>query len=81
MKPEELKTIIHKNLKAIREILDADVTSCDISSVVEKTKLLTQLSGLAAETKAQSVKLLQLKKLEVLIKKKDENLSPSILSK
>lgn len=81
MTPDQLKTSIAKNLSSIRKILDTDVTGTDIESVVEKGKLLTQLSGTAAESKSQAVKLLKLKELEVLSKIKDSGLQPSIVSK
>lgn len=81
MTSEELKSNIAKSLSTIRKVIDSDVTGCDIDTVVEKVKTLTQLCGTAAECKAQSSKLLHMKQLEVLKSHEDSKLPASILSK
>ena len=45
---------LKEKLDSIRELIDRDVTGCDIDSLVEKGKELSQMIGLSAECKAEA---------------------------
>lgn len=75
------KESIKENLKSIRKVLDEDVSDVDIVNVQNKALALTQLSGLASESKASARKLLEKARLEHLTNIQDENLPASIMSK
>jgi hypothetical protein len=70
-----------KKLNAIREVIDADVMDASIEDQRNKLVKLTQLTGLAAEAKAQAHKILLQKELEVIRLHKDSGIAASILSK
>lgn len=54
-----------KSLNAIRSVVDADVSDCDIQSVKDKLLKLTSLIGLSAETMASAKKIMNDKEIEV----------------
>ena len=78
MTPDES---LRSKLKSIRELLDVDVTGCDITDVQNKAIKLTQIIGLSAECKAEAKRLNELKKLQVLKNNLENKLSPSVLTK
>lgn len=67
-------------LNFIRSVLDSDVIDCDITTVDNKLKKLTQLLGSSAEANASAKKILLKKELEILRENKDSGLSPSVLN-
>ncbi|GAG88811.1 unnamed protein product [marine sediment metagenome] len=69
---KEAETKLRANLKSIRELLDVDVTGCDITDVQNKATMLTQIIGLSSECKAESKRLEQLKMLSILNDIKDD---------
>lgn len=73
-------TIVEK-LDSIRKAIDVDITGCDIESVVEKGKNLSQLIGLSAECKAQTRRLLEQARLSAIQKLLIDKLQPSVLLK
>ena len=75
-----MKQRIKDNLKKIRDVLDADVTGCDIVTVQDKMLKLTQLSGLSAECLASATALLKQSELIALNKIKDNGYPASIMS-
>lgn len=72
---------LKKNLKSIRDCLDADIIDVDISMVQNKALQLTQLSGLASECKATAKKLLEQARLKNLSTIQNEALPASLMSK
>jgi hypothetical protein len=72
---------LRDKLKSIREVLDADVIDCDIISIQNKATKLTQMIGLSAECKAESKRLVERKKLKILIEEKDNGYQASVLTK
>lgn len=66
--------------KAIREVIDSDVIDCDIITVDNKLKKLSQLTGLSAEANASAKKLLLQKELEILRANKDSGYQASVLN-
>lgn len=78
---ESEEKALRKNLKAIRDLLDSDVIDCDIVSVQNKATMLTQIIGLSAECKAEAKRLTELKKLDTLIRIKDDGYAPSLITK
>lgn len=74
------KEDIIKSCNAIRESLDADIIDCDIVSVDNKLKKLSQLVGLSAEANASAKKFLLTKELEILKANKDTGYPPSVLN-
>lgn len=76
-----LKTRCIENLNAIRTVIDSDVMDADIETQKNKLIKLTQLTGLAAEAKANAQKVLSMRELEVLREYRDSKVSPSILNK
>lgn len=78
---EEVKTRLMRNISAIRQTLDSDILDVDIECQKNKLIKLTQLVGLAAETKAQARKNLENGRLIAFSKMRDSKLSPSILLK
>jgi len=78
---ESEEKALRKNLKAIRDLLDTDVTDCAIESVQNKATMLTQIIGLSAECKAEARRLTELKKLAVLTDIIDKGYAPSLITK
>ena len=72
---------IESNLKAIRKVLDTDVTGCDIETVVEQGKRLASLMGLSAECMAAAQKYLQNAKLKAIKELEGKGYQPSVLIK
>jgi hypothetical protein len=70
-----------RNLNAIREVLDSDVMDADIETQKNKLIKLTQLTGLAAESKALAQKLLNMKELEVIKENEGSGITASVLVK
>jgi UDP-3-O-[3-hydroxymyristoyl] glucosamine N-acyltransferase len=68
-------------LNAIREVIDADVMDSAIEEQRNKLVKLTQLTGLAAEAKAQAHKILSMKELEVMKEFQESKMATSIMSK
>lgn len=81
MTNEEIKSRLGKSLKAIKDLLESDIMDVDIESQKNKLLKLTQITGLAAEVKAQAKKLLRMRELEVLKELQEKKIAPSILSK
>lgn len=77
----EARHSIIENLQKIRDVIDSDVTGCDIVSVQDKMLNLTQLSGLSAESLASATALLKQSELIALNKIKDDGYPASIMSK
>lgn len=73
-------TIVEK-LDSIRKAIDIDITKCDIESVVEKGKNLSQLIGLSAECKSQTRRNLEQARLSAIQKLLVDKLQPSVLLK
>jgi hypothetical protein len=77
----ELKPQVKRNLKAIREVLDLDVSDTVIEDVVTKMHKLINLVGLASESKATARKILEEKRLVQLSEIKDSKYPPTVLLK
>lgn len=72
---------IESNLRAIRTVVDTDVTGCEIESVVEQGKKLSSMIGLSAECKASAKKIVETARLKAIMKLQEQKLQPSILLK
>jgi len=72
---------LNKNLKAIREVLDTDVSGCDVESVIQKGHKLINLVGLASECKATARQILEETRLIKINELKNAGFSPSVLLK
>jgi len=70
-----------EKLGEIRKAIDVDITGCDIESVVEKGKSLSQLIGLSAECKSKARKNLESARLSALQTLLEDKMSPSVLLK
>lgn len=70
-----------EKLESIRKTIDIDVTNCDIDSVVEKGKSLSQLIGLSAECKSEARRDLETSRLVALQNLMRDKISPSVLIK
>ena len=70
-----------EKLDSIRGCLDSDTMGCDIETVVEKGKALSQLIGLSAECKAEARKELEKARVAALTLLQVDGLAPSILLK
>lgn len=81
MTNEEVKKRLLINISAIRQTLDTDILDVDIECQKNKLIKLTQLVGLAAETKAQARKNLENGRLVAFSKLSSEKCPPSILLK
>lgn len=68
----DLEKRLRHNLKTIRESLDADVIDADITTVQNKLFKLTQLAGLAAESKGTAKKLLEVARLNAFVVAREE---------
>ena len=78
---DELIKRVKVNLKSIRDVLDSDVIDCDISSIQNKALQITQLSGLASESKGTTKKILEQARLFHLSVIQNEKIPASIMSK
>lgn len=72
---------IEKNLKAIRALVDVDITNVHIDDVVEHGKRLASMMGLSAESMAAAQRRLQNARHAALKKYHDEKYPPSVLLK
>lgn len=81
MNINELKQDLLKNIQAIKDLMDADVTVEDIEARRTKLLKLTQISSLAAYCKSQAKRIQRMKELEVLMELEEKKYSPSFLSK
>lgn len=81
MTSEDLKRRLMLNITAIRSTLDADILDVDIEMQKNKLIKLTQLVGLAAETKAQARKNLENARLFAFAKVRESKIPPSVLLK
>lgn len=70
-----------EKLESIRACIDADVTGCDIETILEKGKELSQLIGLSAECKAEARKLLESARLEAIKSLGKTGYGPSLVLK
>lgn len=70
---------LQQKLNAIRECLDKDITGCDIETVVEKGKALSQLIGLSSECKAEARKNLERARLVAIKALQDNKVGPMVL--
>lgn len=77
----EKQPTIGEKLKAIRELVEVDLSGCGIDDVEAHGKRLASLIGLSAETMAQSKKLYQASLLRALNALKDSGLTPTIMLK
>lgn len=75
---EDLEKDLRVNLTAIRKVLDEDVIDSDIINVQNKLLALTQLSGLAAESKGLAKKLLEVQRLKSFMEVQPEKLPPTM---
>lgn len=71
---------IEKNLKAIRALVDVDVSSVQIDDLVEHGKRLAAMIGLSAECMAAATRRLQSARLKA-IEKMHDKYPPSVLLK
>lgn len=72
---------IEAKLKAIRLVVDTDVTGCDIDTVVEQGKKLSAMMGLSAECMAAAQKHLQFARRKAIKSMEGEGHQASILVK
>lgn len=70
-----------EKLESIRNCIDADVTGCDIETILEKGKELSQLIGLSAECKAEARKALERRRLIEIQFLQVEKIPPSVMLK
>lgn len=78
---EQKRVTLNQKLNSIRTAIDQDVTGCDIDSVIEKGKSLSQLIGLSAECKAEAKKILEHKLLIAVNELNSKDYAPSVLLK
>jgi hypothetical protein len=83
---QEYFTAIENNLNSIRETLDlevggASVHDVDIDAIYNKALAITQLAGLASESKSKARKILENARLIAIYEVKDEKMAASIMSK
>lgn len=72
---------LKEKLNFIRVEVDKDVIGCDIESVVEKGKSISQLIGLSAECKAEARRKLEGRRLLAVMELEGKKYSPSVLLK
>lgn len=70
---------LKQKLNSIRACIDTDVTGCDIDTIVEKGKALTQMMGLSAECKAEAKKNLENRLLMAVHEIGTKQYPPSVL--
>jgi hypothetical protein len=70
---------LKQKLNSIRACIDTDVTGCDIDTIVEKGKALTQMMGLSAECKAEAKKNLENRLLMAVHEIGSKQYPPSVL--
>lgn len=72
---------LSEKLHFIRDCLDKDTTGCDIETVVEKGKELSQLIGLSAECKVEARKFLDRARKDAILELSKLGYGPSIVLK
>jgi hypothetical protein len=72
---------LKEKMEFIRVSIDQDVIGCDIESVVEKGKGLSQLIGLSAECKAEAKRNLEKSRVLAVASLATRKLPPSVLLK
>lgn len=77
---EQGRTIAVK-LKAIRDLVEIDLSNCDINDVEAHGKRLAAIIGLSAETMAQAKKHLDLRLLQAIKQLEGKDYPPSVLLK
>jgi len=77
----EKQPTIGQKLKAIRDLVEVDLSNCGIDDVENHGKRLAAIIGLSAETMAQAKKQLDRKLLDAIINLESKNYPPSVLLK
>lgn len=77
---EQGKTIAAK-LKAIRDLVEVDLSGCEINDVEAHGKRLAAIIGLSAETMAHAKKQLDLRLLQAIKQLEGKDYPPSVLLK
>lgn len=72
---------IASKLKAIRDLIEVDLSGCEINDVEAHGKRLAAIIGLSAETMAQAKKQLDLRLLQAIKQLEGKDYPPSILLK
>ena len=72
---------IGAKLKAIRDLVDVDVSDCDVDDVERHGKRLAAIIGLSAETMAYAKKRLDLRLLQAIKQLEGKDYPPSVLLK
>lgn len=75
------KISIGTKLKAIRDLVEVDVSDCDVDDVEKHGKRLAAIIGLSAETMADAKKRLDLRLLQAIKQLEGKNYPPSVLLK
>lgn len=75
------KISIGAKLKAIRDLVEVDVSDCDVDDVEKHGKRLAAIIGLSAETMADAKKRLDLRLLQAIKQLEGKNYPPSVLLK
>lgn len=77
----EKTTTLASKLKAIRDLVDLDLSNLEINDVEAHGKRLASIIGLSAETMAQAKKQLDLRLLQAIKQLEGNNYPPSVLLK
>jgi hypothetical protein len=72
---------IEAQLKSIRDVVDRDVTGCDIDTILEHGKKLSALMGLSCECMASAQKTLQIARRKAINALAEKNYGASVLLK
>lgn len=75
------KPTIGAKLKAIRDLVEVDVSDCDVNDVEKHGKRLAAIIGLSAETMADAKKRLDLRLLQAIKQLEGKQYPPSVLLK
>lgn len=75
------KISIGAKLKAIRDLVEVDVSDCEVDDVEKHGKRLAAIIGLSAETMADAKKRLDLRLLQAIKQLEGKNYPPSVLLK
>jgi len=75
------KPTIGAKLKAIRDLVDVDISDCEVDDVEKQGKRLAAIIGLSAETMADAKKRLDLRLLQAIKQLEGKNYPPSVLLK
>lgn len=77
----EKNPTIGQKLKAIRDLVEVDLSNCEINDVEAHGKRLAAIIGLSAETMAQAKKQHDIRLLQAIKQLEDKNYPPSVLLK